>query len=128
KRISIAVSTKISLRKIGCVMNVSPLQSGYATCGPDDQGQHLGRQAGVSRLICSWPRYWLIAQTLRLDECLRAGDPIDGFARLFESLCFGETLPIPLRPECEHGRATLARGRSLPAVRRAYAWLWLPTH
>ena len=38
---------KMSLRKIGLVINVFPLQSGYGDCEPDDQGLHLERQAAV---------------------------------------------------------------------------------
>src|SRR2546430_12852895 len=70
---------KISLRKMGWVINVSPLQAGYVDCELDDQDRHPGRQAAVVRLICSWPRHWLIAQALRLGEYPPVGDPIDDF-------------------------------------------------
>src|SRR5690348_6139911 len=109
-------------------MNVSPLQAGYVTRGPDDQGRHLGRQVGVLRLWVSLPRHSLIAQPLRLDECLGVGDPTDGFAHLLESLCCGDGVLPPLRPEYEHGLAALVHGRSWPAARRVGAWPWLPTH
>src|SRR5579859_5637137 len=118
------VSMNMSLRKIGWVMNVSPLQSGYVTCEPDDQGLHLEWQAAVLTLPVSLPRHSLIAQALQMDECLPVGDPIDARVHLLESLRFGDGVLLPLRPEYERERATLARGRSLLAVCRVCSWLW----
>src|SRR5207245_1835765 len=88
----------------------------YVTCGLGDQGQHPGRQAAVLALLVSWPQHSLIAQSLRLDECLPVGDPIDGFAHLLESLRFGVCGVTPLRPECERGPLALARGRPEPSL------------
>src|SRR6266571_665393 len=119
---------KMSLRKIGWVINVSPLQSGYVDCEPDDQGLHLERQAAVLALPVSLPRYSLIAQALQMDECLLVGDPIGGPVHLLESLCFGDGVQLPLRPEYEHEQAILVHGRSWLAARRVGVWLWLPTH
>src|SRR5256885_15925974 len=105
---------KISLRKMGWVINVSPLQAGYVDCELDDQDRHPGRQAAVVRLICSWPRHWLIAQALRLGEYPPVGDPIDDFAHLLEPQCFGVCEQKALRSECEHGLAALEPSRSWP--------------
>src|SRR5450755_1592465 len=119
KRRSKAVSTKTSLWKSWWVMRAAPL----VTCehvmgGLDDQGQHLEWQAGVLASPVSWPRHSLIAQALRRDECLPVGDPIDGFARLDESLRFGVCGGNPLLPECGRGLLALVHVRLLPRSRR----------
>src|ERR1700737_4289714 len=121
---------KISLRKMGWVIAVAPPLAAceYVTCGLDDQGRHPGQQAGVLALSVSWRRQPLIAQALRLDECLGVGGPIDGFAHLLESLRFGVCGVTPLLPECERGPLALVRGRSWRGRRPVCAWLWLPTH
>src|SRR5258708_34195078 len=93
----------------------------------DDQVRYLGVRVVASVMQVSWPRYPPSAQKRWLDECPGVGDPIDGLAHLLESLCFGGGALLLLRPECELGLATLARGRSWPALRRVCAWLWLPT-
>src|SRR3989442_1391113 len=79
--------------------------------GLDDLVRHLGRPAVGSRVQVSWPRYLLSVQKRWLDECPGAGDPIDALAHLLESLCFDGGEQFLLRSECEHGLATLARGR-----------------
>src|SRR5579864_7069345 len=82
KRFSKAVSTKISCLKRGWVMAAAPLAAcEYVMGGLDDQGRHLGVPAVVVRLSVFSPRYSLIAQALRLDECLPVGGPIGGCVR-----------------------------------------------
>src|SRR6266566_5909845 len=112
KRFSNAVSTKISERMRGWVMNVSPL----ASCErvryvQGDQVQHPGQPPAALRLERSMPRRSLIVQSLRRYECLGVGDPIDGPVHLRESLYFGDGALPPLRPEYERGLAALVHGR-----------------
>src|SRR6266852_2391610 len=129
KRRSKAVSTKTSERKRGWVMRAAPLVTcEYAMGGLDDLGRHLGWQVEVLAWPVFWLRHSLIAQALRLDECLPVGDPIDGFARLDGSLRCGVCAQTPLLPECERGPLALVRVRLSPRSRRVCAWLWLPIH
>ena len=105
---------KMFFLKGECVIVAAPqaLHSEQVRHGQGDQVRHPGQLSAVSVGQVSWPVFQLNAQRRWLDECPGAGDPIDALAHLLESLCFGGGEQFLLRPECEHGLATLARGRS----------------
>src|SRR5712692_9342975 len=94
----------------------------------DALGQYQGWPLGVVPLLLASPQYSLIAQALRLDECLPVGDPIDGCVRLDESLRIFVSGLVLLHSGCERVPVAPGRLRFCPASHRVCASLWLPTH